>query len=311
MRISFVIPVYNPGQEVKNLISIIKDFSVEYDTELIVIDSSSTDGSTKYMEKDNFIKYIKIKKEEFNHGGTRNLGINTSSGQYIFFITQDIVIPSTQSLENLLKPLINNPNVGVAYGRQIPKKDSDIFGVSARIINYPSESRIKSIESVNELGIKTIFLSDSFAAYRRSALVEVGNFPTDIIMNEDQYVGAKLIKNKWLIAYEADAFVYHSHNYTHIQEFKRYFDIGVFFGQNDWILKDFSKAEKEGMKFVLYQIKYLIRQKKLNMIPNLFVRNIMKYVGYKMGIYENKLPLSIKKKFSMNKQFWNEKKFDC
>ncbi|EST12665.1 glycosyltransferase family 2 protein [Sporolactobacillus laevolacticus] len=279
MKISFVIPVYNPGQCIKKLISCIKRFSLTHDIEIIVIDSSSNDGSTDFLVKDDSINYLKIKKIEFNHGGTRNMGLNVSSGEFIFFITQDIVIPDVQNLGNLLKPLLNNSKVGVAYGRQLPKKNADFFGVSARKINYPSVSRIKSIKSVDKLGIKTIFVSDSFAAYRRSALIEIGGFPTDIIMNEDQYVGAKLIKNEWLIAYEADACVYHSHNYTHSQEFKRYFDIGVFFGHNDWILKDFSKAEKEGAKFVLNQLKYLIRKKKFRIIPNLFVRNFMKYFG--------------------------------
>ena len=60
------------------------------------------------------------------------------------------------------------------------------------------------------LGIKTAFLSDSFAAYRCDALADVGGFP-DVPACEDMYVGAKLLQAGYTIVYAAEAQVYHSH----------------------------------------------------------------------------------------------------
>ncbi|WP_332237833.1 glycosyltransferase family 2 protein [Sporolactobacillus sp. KGMB 08714] len=309
MKVSFIIPVYNPGPDIKELVDCIKDFSLKNKegTEILVVDSSSTDGSTRFMENDPSIKLIKIKKSDFNHGGTRNTASSLANGEYLIFLTQDVVIRDSQCFGNLIRTFEEDPKIGIAYGRQLPKSNADFLGRTSRQINYPPQSQIKSLVDKTKLGIKTIFVSNSFAAYRKRALDEIHGFPTDVIMNEDQYVGAKMIEHGWSIAYCADACVYHSHNYTHSQEFKRYFDIGVFFGKEKWILEEFSQAEGEGAKFVVHQFRSLLADKQLSLIPGFVLRNFLKYLGYKLGMNEKLLPLFIKKKLSMNKQYWNNK----
>lgn len=306
MLISFAIPVYNPGNEFKRIIKVINDYALhtQNNVEIIVVDSQSNDGSTNFLMTESNVKLFKINQNEFNHGGTRNFAYRKSHGEYIIFLTQDVIPEDYHCFINILQSLIANSKVGSAYGRQLPKNNADFYGESARKINYPETSLLKSIQDKKELGIKTVFISNSFAAYRRIALDEVGGFPEDTIMNEDQYVGAKMIMKGWIIAYEAEACVKHSHNYTCIQEFKRYFDIGVFYGHEDWILKVFSKAEGEGIKFVFQQIRALIKEKKIYFIPNLVVRTGMKYLGYKMGMHERLFPVSFKKRLSMNSRYW-------
>ncbi|KFX36147.1 hypothetical protein GT94_03465, partial [Geobacillus stearothermophilus] len=83
-------------------------------------------------------------------------------------------------------------------------------------------------------------------------------------------------------------------------------DIGVFYGREKWILKEFAQAEGEGVKFVLEQLRAIIKEKKYYLIPSFFARNAMKFLGYRLGIYEKIIPLSMKKKISMHKQFWNQ-----
>ena len=41
--------------------------------------------------------------------------------------------------------------------------------------------------------MKTAFNSNSFAAYRRKALKDVGGFPINTILSEDMYVTAKML----------------------------------------------------------------------------------------------------------------------
>ena len=89
---------------------------------------------------------------------------------------------------------------------------------------------------ISSIGIKAAFLSNSFAAYRRSALESVGGFPSDTIFGEDTFAAAKMLLNGWKIAYSAEATVYHSHNLTFIEEFRRYFDIGVFHSREKWFM---------------------------------------------------------------------------
>ncbi|BBM05676.1 hypothetical protein HAALTHF_27910n [Vreelandella aquamarina] len=86
-------------------------------------------------------------------------------------------------------------------------------------------------------------MSNSFAAYRREALLAAGGFPEGTILSEDMMAGARLLQQGWKLAYCADACVQHSHNYTLAAEFKRYFDIGVFHHREQWLLAWLGKAE--------------------------------------------------------------------
>ncbi|BAD66225.1 glycosyltransferase [Shouchella clausii KSM-K16] len=194
----------------------------------------------------------------------------------------------------------------MTYGRQLPHSDAGVIGEFARINNYPQQSVIKHMGNKDKFGIKAVFCSNSFAAYRRESLEAVGMFPNDVILSEDTYVCAKMILQNLKVAYVADAKVYHSHDYSIIQEFKRYFDIGVFYGKESWINKEFSKAEREGINFLFQQIKYIIGKRKAYLIPSVISRNICKYVGYKLGQKESFIPISLKKKLSMHKKYWDK-----
>lgn len=303
MKISIIIPTYNPGELLKVIFEEIKPFLVSKDSEIIIIDSSSTDDSLTFLSNEK-VNVIKIPKNEFNHGGTRNKASKIAKGDILIYLTQDAIPLSSNSIDEILKPFKQSETIGMAYGRQIPHKDADFFGAFARKFNYPEEGQIKNMKDAKKLGIKTVFVSNSFAAYRRDYLEKVGGFPTNTILSEDTYVASKMVKNGWSIAYVAEAQVYHSHNYTIIEEFKRYFDIGVFYGREKWILEEFAQAEGEGAKFAIEQLKEIIQEKKFHLIPVYFSRNAMKFLGYRLGIMENKIPLSIKKKLSMHKGYW-------
>ncbi len=154
------------------------------------------------------------------------------------------------------------------------------------------------------MGFKSIFISNSFAAYRREALFAVGGFPSDVIFGEDTIVAAKLLLAGWKIAYVADAQVYHSHAYTSTQDFKRYFDIGVLHSRESWLLQEFGGTGGEGSRFVRSEWNYLWPQYWW-LIPSALIRTALKLVGYRLGRIESKLSLRIKRRLSMHRRFWN------
>jgi rhamnosyltransferase len=145
--------------------------------------------------------------------------------------------------------------------------------------------------------------SNSFGAYRRSALMEVGGFPASIIFGEDQVVASRLLLKNWKIAYEAGAQVRHSHNYTPTQEFNRYYDIGVFHSATPWMMEEFGGAGGEGMRFVWSEFQYLWRHAP-GLIPSAFSRTALKYVAYRLGRMAPSTPLALKRRMSMNKRYW-------
>ncbi len=208
------------------------------------------------------------------------------------FLTQDVVLADEFAIENLVK-IFRNENIGCAYGRQLPHKNAGVFGSFARLFNYKNKSYIRSIEDKNKYGMKTVFISNSFAAYRYNALKEIGGFPDNTILSEDMYVAAKMLLCNWKIAYCADAKVYHSHDYSILQEFKRYFDIGVFHAREAWIREIFGTAEGEGKNFVKAEVRYLLNRNPVLIIP-MIVRDGMKFIGYRLGLREKDLNISIK-----------------
>jgi len=298
--VSIIIPTLNAGTQIRKLLSSLGKQSVS--CEIIVIDSSS-EGNTRRIAESLGATVIPISREDFNHGGTRNLAVRHTDSDIIVFFTQDVLPANEHAIENLIKPFYDNKDIGAAYGRQLPRQGANPIEAHARLFNYPSTSLVKSIIDIPKFGIKTAFISNSFAAYRFSALSSVGGFPSDTIVNEDTYVAAKMLLDGWKIAYSAEAKVYHSHNYSHIEEFRRYFDIGVFHSRESWIRQNFGQAEGEGTKYVLSELRYLWNDN-FRIIPSALLRTALKLLGYKLGLMEQRIPVGIKIHLSMNKQFW-------
>ena len=300
MKISLIIPTYNAEPYLHNLLKKLQKQTVSF--ELLIIDSSSTDKTVEIANQ--YTKHVvSIPTAEFDHGGTRTKAAKIVSGEVIVFLTQDALPCDSDTIENFLK-VFDNPTVGAAYGRQIPYEESSLFGKHLRYFNYPEVSHIRTLEDKDKYGIKTAFLSDSFAAYRRDSLEKIGWFKDNLIVGEDSYAGAKMILSEYTLAYCAEAKVYHSHSYTLLEEFKRYFDIGVFHKREHWILDIFGKAEGEGGKYIKSELKYLSKEHAYMQIPEFFIRNGMKYLGYKLGQHYNMLSSMLILKLSMHKKWW-------
>lgn len=280
-KIAIVIPTYNGGPDFKQLLAELAEQSVLPSYKL-VIDSSSTDDTVAIAKKAGW-QVVVIPKEEFSHGGTRQqaLDIVQSKGdvEYIIYITQDIRIPQKDSLEKLVKSFVN-PDVAAAYGRQRPHIGASIYAAVDREFNYPAISRIKSMADVPKLGIRTAFLSDSFAAYRVSALQNIGGFPA-LDICEDMYVAGKLLLAGKKIAYVAEAWVHHSHEFKITEVWNRYRTMGRFQKHNKWIRVKFGQANSEGQRLIRHQIKKIYAVKGITGIVKIFMYDSIKLIAYK------------------------------
>ena len=302
MKVTVIIPTFNAENYLPVLLNNLSMQTLNF--ELIIIDSSSTD-KTIHIAKKYTDKIIIIPKHSFDHGGTRTQAIKASSGDFIIFLTQDALPTQVDTLEKIIS-IFTNKRVGAAYGRQIAYDSTNIFGKHLRSFNYPDISYIRKIEDKDRYGMKTIFLSDSFSAYRKSAIQEVNYFKKGLIFGEDAHISAKLLSKEWHIAYTANTSVYHSHSYTLCQEFKRYFDMGVFHTMEQWILDTFGNVEGEGMRYIKSEFFYLLQHKAYLRIPEFFMRNGLKYFGYKLGRNYTIFPKNIIQKLSMHTLWWSK-----
>ena len=303
MSCSIIIPTYNAENYLPKLLDKLTDQTLPY-YELIIIDSSSKDKTVEIAKKYTN-KVIVIPSSEFDHGGTRAMAAEIASGDVLVYFTQDALPYDESCVENILQ-VFKEHNVAAAYGRQLSYPDTNIFGKHLRLFNYPDKTEFRNKENIAKYGIKTAQLSNSFSAYRRSLLLEQGNFKDHSILGEDVYIGAKFILAGYTLAYVGEAKVYHSHSYSIWEEFKRYFDIGVFHQCERWILDYFGKADGEGAKYVKSELNYILYNKAWYLIPEWFIRNGVKFLGYKLGQNYTKLPLSFVKKLSMHNRWWNK-----
>ncbi|EFM89336.1 glycosyl transferase family protein [Actinobacillus pleuropneumoniae] len=303
MKISVIIPTYNAQNYLVKLLDQLKHQAVN-NFELIIIDSSSKDNTVEIAKQYTDNIFI-IPPSEFDHGGTRSNAAKIANGDILIFFTQDALPYDEYCLKNILE-LFNDVDLSAAYGRQLSYPETNLFGKHLREFNYPDKTEIRSLQDISKYGIKTAQLSNSFAAYRKSHLLKIGNFKDGLILGEDVYVGAKLILAGYKIAYVGNAKVYHSHSYTIWQEFKRYFDIGVFHQCEKWIIEKFGKAEGEGKKYIKSEFKYLLDNYAWYLLPEWFIRNVMKYLGYKLGRNYQKLPKSLILKLSMHYRWCNK-----
>ena len=301
LRSALVLPTLNAGERMNPWLAALEGQTFRPD-KLLLVDSASTDQTVELAKNAGF-GTISIARKDFSHGGTRQMCVERLDGfDLIAFATQDAIMAHPKSLQNLMV-WFEDPEVGAAYGRQLPRLQAGPIEAHARLFNYPEESKVKSREDIPRMGLKTAFISNSFAAYRRSALIDAGGFPSDTIQNEDTFAASRMILNGWKVVYAGDATVYHSHPLSIGQEFRRYFDIGVFHARAPWIREEFGQAEGEGMRFVRSEFDYLCRRRP-TAIPSALLRTGLKLVGYKLGSKEKLLPLGLKLKLSGNKVYW-------
>lgn len=303
-QVAVIIPIYHPDIKFNKLLKKLhgqKDINFD----VYIVDSGS-DLSTYESDLKGLSYHIdKTSPKEFNHGGTRRKAAEKCKEYpFLIYMTQDAIPADEHSLANLVAIFKKDEKIGCAYGRQLPNPDASIMAAHARLFNYPDKSQIKQLSDAKKLGIKTAFISNTFAAYRHSALNEVGNFPQHVILSEDTYVASKMVLAGWKVAYCADAKVFHSHNYSIMQEFRRYFDTGVFHAEQPWIRESFGAAEGEGKRFVLSEARYVLSHKPW-LVVSMVMRDGMKFLGYRMGISYRSLPTGIIRKVSMMKSYWN------
>lgn len=296
-----VVPTLNPGDDWGRWIDAYNMQTLRLPC--CVIDSASDDDVVERSIENGF-KVKVIERSGYDHGGTRNMAMASVDSEFVIFMTQDAILKDENSIELLLSVLKENAEIAAVYGRQLPRPQADVFESFIRHYNYPQESYIRSYEDRANFGIKAAFMSNSFAAYRRSALESIGGFPDGLIFGEDMLAAAMMLKQGWLIAYAADACVIHSHGYTPVQEFRRYFDMGVLHAENPWLSRDFGAAESAGRKFVSAELRYTYKHS-ARALPEGFLRTFMRYFGFKLGLKKRYLPLPIKRKFSMNKGYFS------
>ena len=300
-NVGLVIPTLNAGRKWERCLERIKCQTLT-PHRLLNIDSASTDATTQISRAAGF-ETIEIERSNFSHGGTRQwAAAYLADCEIIVFLTQDAILSSCNDIAEIVR-CFDDPTIAIAYGRQLPHEGSTGIEAHARLFNYGAQSIKKDATSARQLGAKVFFCSNSFAAYRRSTMLELGGFRHDLILGEDMEFAARAIKAGYANLYCATAAVYHSHDYSIGEVVGRYFDIGAFDKNNSWMREQFGSHTGEGLRFVASELKYLLNRSPME-IPRSLIQTAGKWVGYKLGRMERRVPINVKRKLSMHANYW-------
>jgi rhamnosyltransferase len=106
------------------------------------------------------------------------------------------------------------------------------------------------------------------------------------------------------VCYVAEAEVYHSHNYSLVEDFRRAFDIGVMHKSQSWLLAAFGHAEGIGGRYVISLLTKMFQDKRYLLLADCLLRSTFKFLGYNLGRNHRRLPVFLRSLLSMNRLWW-------
>jgi rhamnosyltransferase len=292
--ISVLIPVKNGGRDVVRCIEAVQRQAIDEEFEVVAVDSGSTDGSPERMRSLGAIVH-EIPPEEFSHGGTRNLLRELARGEVLVYVTDDTLPATDQWLAALVGALRSRADAVAAYGRQIPHADASPSEQYFLGFLYGTEPRVQQARSENELTLETTMLSNANAAYHRDAL-EAHPFAEDLRWAEEQDFARRVLLEGKTVVYEPRAAVIHSHAYTILTAFHRFFDSGL--AARRTYLSGGAPARgalaTALRRYAVGEIRWLWNEGHAAWIPYAVVYELAKLLGMQLGIHGDLLPERIR-----------------
>lgn len=271
---------------------------------VLFVDSSSTDDTAQRIHAAGHALH-RIERQAFGHGRTRNLAASLCADcEFLVYLTQDAIPQGPHWLAALLQPLAE-PGVALVYGRQLPRPGAGWPERHAREFNYPAAADRSQAADLRQRGVKALFCSNSFAAYRRRALVAVGGFPEQLPMGEDMAVALRLLQAGHTRVYQPGACAVHSHAYSAREELQRYFDIGALMAIDPELRRVRVSTSGEGLRFLRAELAGALRHQGWRGVFACTTRTLAKSLGFQLGRRYRLLPGGWRRRLSMHSFFWS------
>lgn len=215
-KISIIIPVKNGISTIEACLSEIFKQTLISDTEVIIIDSGSTDSTLEIVKKYPIILH-QIPPEEFGHGKTRNLGVSIAKGEFVVMTVQDARPSSDTWLETMLQHFEDSEVAGVCGQQVVPHEKNKnpvewfrpVSKPGFNVKHFPSGT---FSELSNYEQWKNCRWDDVNAMYRKSVLEKI-QF-ADVAFGEDMIWARDALKAGQKIVYDSRSQVCHYHHYT-------------------------------------------------------------------------------------------------
>lgn len=226
VKVSVVIPTKNAGTLFRDTLNALTSQEYEDQIELVVIDSGSTDDTISLAKSHGAI-VKSIPPGEFNHGVTRNLGIEMASGEIIVLMSQD-AIPGDKYLVKNFVTAFEDPQVAGAYARQLPRADADLL--TKRNLNQWLTGRVteeirwiqdwNAYKKLTPMQRHQFYNFDNVCSAIRKNVWRAIPFRTNDF-GEDIDWSQQALEAGWKIAYWPKSYVIHSHSRSFMYDYRR------------------------------------------------------------------------------------------
>jgi GT2 family glycosyltransferase len=213
--VSIVIVNYNGQRYLGPCLSALAVQSYE-PREIIVVDNGSSDDSAGYV-RTHFPDTVLVEnRANLGFAGGTNAGIRKANGEFLLTLNND-TIADPELLENLTKPMITDPRVGMCASKMIfPDGRINSTGICISRSGAAWDRGIFEADTGQYEDETEVFGPCAGAAlYRRTMLDEIGLFDEDFFLYaEDADLAFRARWAGWLCRYVPSANVTHIHRGT-------------------------------------------------------------------------------------------------
>ena len=225
--VSIVIPTKNGARTLPALLDAVARQRCDWPIEVVAVDSGSTDGTIELL-RPRVDHLISIEPDSFNHGLTRNAGIEQTRGDIVVLLVQDAVPASDDWLSELVAPLLSDSRVAGTFARQQPRDDASAIvryylarwvagSPAARVAEVASRETFDALEPMQQF---LLCVFDNVCSAVRRSVWEQHKFQATPI-GEDIEWGRDVLLAGYRLAYVPRAVVVHSHDRPASEEFER------------------------------------------------------------------------------------------
>ncbi|MDO6477529.1 glycosyltransferase [Alteromonas sp. 1_MG-2023] len=281
IKASVIILTCNPGAIFEKVFLSLLEQITPWDFEIIILDSETNDGSVDFVKGHEKVVFETIKRKDFNHGRTRNHGIDLAKGEFVALLTHDAIPSNNQWLYNIVTTLEHFPEAAGAFGKHVAHDDATFYTKKEMDMHFQSFERFpyalsKKTEIPRDFDIinwKEIlrFYSDNNSCLRKSVWEKIPY--REVQYGEDQLWGLDVIAAGYQKVYASTAIVKHSHDYEPDDLYER------------------SKIDGDYFKFFFDQI--LIKQQDKSKIIS-EINSMDELIGYENGLSDAEIEYRLK-----------------
>lgn len=220
---SFLIPVYNRPDELRELLTSMTHLEGEYTFEVIVIEDGSTLRSEKIVQAYRELLTIHyIYQDNTGPAGARNTGARVAKGEFLIFLDSDTVLP-THFLSAVTEGIAQQ-EVDLWGG---PDRASEEFSEIQQAIGYSMSSFFTTGGIRGGKRKLDVFYPRSFnMGVRKTVFDAVGGFG-NLRFGEDLDFSMRVVESGYRSVLMTQAWVYHKRRVSWRQFFKQVYNSGI------------------------------------------------------------------------------------